>query len=187
MSPPTATPLPGLPRASAPTPVTATVVIGSNNAFMPSEVTARPPHRSMTPQEHTTRMRHPYGLLIALLLVAGCGGGSSTGGTPTSPTPPPTPPPSSTTITITAAGVSPQRITVSPGTRVTFVNNDSRSHEMNSDPHPNHGECPAIDDVGFLAPGQTKLTGNLNVTRTCGFHDHNQPDVRSLQGQIVVQ
>ena len=60
-------------------------------------------------------------------------------------------------------GVNPQRITVSPGTRVTFINNDSRTHEMNSDPHPNHGDCPPIDDVGFLSPGQTKQTGNLTV------------------------
>jgi plastocyanin len=125
---------------------------------------------------------------VMTLLAAACGGGG--GGTPTAPTPPTTtnpPATTTTTITITAAGVNPQRITVSPGTRVTFINNDTRPHEMNSDPHPNHGECPAIDDVGFLAPGQTKLTGNLTVVRTCGFHDHAQPDVRALQGQIVVQ
>jgi hypothetical protein len=58
---------------------------------------------------------------------------------------------------------------------------------MHSDPHPNHGDCPAIDDVGFMAAGQTKLTGNLTVARTCGFHDHNLPDVASLRGQIIVQ
>lgn len=126
-------------------------------------------------------------MMLTAWLAAGCGG-SSSGGTPTAPTPPPNSPPvATTTITITAAGVSPQRITVSPGTRVTFINNDTRSHEMNSDPHPTHGDCPAIDDVGFLQPGQTKLTGNLNVVRTCGFHDHNQFSVASLQGQIIVQ
>lgn len=108
-------------------------------------------------------------------------GGSGSGGGGSAP------PVATTTITITAAGVSPQRITVAPGARVTFINNDSRPHEMNSDPHPTHGECPPIDDVGFIAPGQQKLTGNLTVTRTCGFHDHNQPDVTSLHGQIVVQ
>lgn len=135
------------------------------------------------------------GLLIGLT-VAGCGGGSSgTSSTPTTPSPatttttPPTttPPVQTTTITITANGVSPQRITVSPGTRVTFVNNDTRQHEMNSDPHPNHGDCPPIDDVGFLAPGQSKQTGNLTVVRTCGYHDHNQPDTANLKGQIVIQ
>jgi plastocyanin len=141
-----------------------------------------------------TRVRHGNGFILALLLAAGCGGGNNN--PPTSPTPPTTttgpttttaPPTNTTTITITASGVSPQSITVSPGTRVTFVNNDSRTHEMNSDPHPTHGDCPPLDDVGFLAPGQSKQTGNLNTVRTCGYHDHNQPDVRSLQGQIIVR
>ena len=132
-------------------------------------------------------------IFVAMTALAiGCG---RSNGDPTAPSPPPTqnpppnqqPPVSTTTITITAAGVNPQRITVSPGARVTFVNNDNRSHEMNSDPHPNHGDCPAIDDVGFIQAGQTKLTGNLTVVRTCGFHDHNQPTVASLTGQIIVQ
>ncbi len=102
----------------------------------------------------------------------GGGGGGGTGGT---------------TITITASGVSPRELTVPAGTRVTFVNNDSRQHEMNSDPHPTHGDCPGIDDVAFIAPGETKLTGNLTQVRRCGFHDHNMPDVVSLQGTIIVQ
>jgi plastocyanin len=142
-------------------------------------------------------MRSQSVILCIALFATACGGSD----TPTNPSPPTggggggtggggtggNPPVATTTITITATGVSPQRITVSPGTRVTFVNNDNRNHEMNSDPHPQHGDCPGIDDVGFLAPGQTKMTGNLNAVRTCGFHDHNQPTVTSLQGQIVVQ
>ena len=137
-------------------------------------------------------MRVRYSALLTLLLLAACGGnsndGGSSGGNPNSPTPPNnTPPAATTTITITSAGVNPQRITVAPGTRVTFINNDTRQHEMNSDPHPTHGDCPPIDDVGFLAPGQSKQTGNLTVIRTCGFHDHNQPDTASLKGQIIVQ
>ena len=138
-------------------------------------------------------MRVRYSALLALLLLAGCGGssdgGGSGGGNPNTPTPPPsnTPPVATTTITITSAGVNPQRITVAAGTRVTFMNSDSSTHEMNSDPHPTHGDCPAIDDIGFLTPGQTKQTGNLTVVRTCGYHDHNRPDVTSLQGQIIVQ
>ena len=132
--------------------------------------------------------------LAAALNVAACGGGDSS--TPTSPSPAPAPAPSpspaptpggGTTITITASGVSPQTLTVSPGTRVTFVNNDTRNHEMNSDPHPSHVDCPEINQVGFLAPGQSKQTGNLNTVRMCGYHDHNQPTTTSLQGMIAIR
>jgi plastocyanin len=104
----------------------------------------------------------------------GGGGGGGTGGTVAA------------TITITAAGVSPSTVTVSPGSRVTFVNNDSRPHDMASDPHPAHSDCPGVT-VGFLQPGQSGTTQNLNTVRTCGFHDHNQPDVTSLQGTIRIQ
>jgi plastocyanin len=130
-------------------------------------------------------------LVAAATFTMACGGGSESngggGGTPLNPSNPSNPPVATTTVTITANGVSPQRIQVPLGTRVTFINNDSRPHEMNSDPHPTHGDCPAIDDVGFIAAGQTKLTGNLTVARTCGFHDHQQPTVASLTGQIIVQ
>jgi plastocyanin len=91
------------------------------------------------------------------------------------------------TITITASGVSPKTLTVMRGTQVTFVNSDTRTHEMNSDPHPTHGGCPEIDAVGFLSPGQRKQTGNLNAVRNCGYHDHNQPTNSGLQGTISIQ
>jgi len=101
----------------------------------------------------------------------GGGGGSTTG----------------TTITITSSGVSPKTLTVARGTQVTFTNNDSVNHEMNSDPHPTHTDCPEINSVGFLAPGQSKMTANLNTVRTCGYHDHARNTDTSLQGTIVIQ
>ena len=90
------------------------------------------------------------------------------------------------TITITAAGVSPKTITVAAGSRVTFVNNDSRPHDMNSDPHPEHTNCPEIN-VGFIAAGASGTTQNLTRARSCGYHDHNQPEVAALQGTIIIQ
>jgi plastocyanin len=108
----------------------------------------------------------------------GTGGGGTGGGGGSS----------TATITISSNGVvTPNDITVSPGTRVTFMNSDSRNHEMNSDPHPSHTDCPEINQVGFLAPGQSKQTGPLNTTRVCGFHDHNDSSNPNLQGRIRIQ
>lgn len=91
------------------------------------------------------------------------------------------------TITIGSNGaVSPQTVTITQGGRVTFVNNDSRSHDMSSDPHPSHEDCPPMEQVGFIQPGQSKTSGNFNTVRTCGFHDHNLPTVAGLTGRITI-
>jgi plastocyanin len=108
----------------------------------------------------------------------------SCGGSPASPTVPPNP---AIAITMTSAGVSPATLTVPQGTRVLFVNNDSRNRQMSSNPHPDHTDCPEINAVGFIAPGQTKETGNLNTPRTCGYHDHDDPNNTRVQGRIVIQ
>jgi plastocyanin len=136
-----------------------------------------------------TRTHFAAAAFAAAVVAAGCGGSNSTG-------------PSSggnnsggggggstntTTITITSAGVSPKDITVAAGPRVTFVNNDSRPHEMNSDPHPEHTLCNPELNVGFIAAGQSGTTQNLNTARVCTYHDHNQPSNTSLQGTIRIQ
>lgn len=122
---------------------------------------------------------------VAGLLIAACGGSS----TSPSNVPPPgnTPSVMTNTITITSAGVSPRNIEIALGTRVLFVNNDSRSHNMTSDPHPAHDTCPDLNQVGFLAPGERRETGNLVIARTCGFHDHDSPSQGLLTGQIVTK
>jgi plastocyanin len=83
--------------------------------------------------------------------------------------------------------ICPQSLTVPRGTQVTFSNQDVMNHEMDSDPHPEHTDCPEINQVDFIAPGQSRQTGNLNIARTCGFHDHMNPDRASMKGKIVIQ
>jgi hypothetical protein len=70
---------------------------------------------------------------------------------------------------------------------VTFINNDTRDHDVSSNPHPEHTDCPAINDVGVLVPGQRRQTGNLNVARTCGYHDHDDPENSRWKGSILIQ
>ena len=123
------------------------------------------------------------GVLVAGFAVSSCGSGSSTSSSPSAPS---TSSPS-ITITVTSSGVSPNPMRVTPGTRVLFLNSDSRLHEMTSDPHPEHTDCPEINQVGLLTPGQLKETGNLNTVKTCGYHDHQNPDDKKFQGNIIIQ
>ena len=131
-------------------------------------------------------------ILVAMTAVACGGGGSSSPSTPTSPTTPPSTgggtATDTATITIGADGVvSPSAVTITRGGRVTFVNNHNRAHDMSSDPHPEHTDCPELNQVGFLSAGQSRTSGNLNTARTCGFHDHNEPSNNSLKGRITIQ
>ena len=110
---------------------------------------------------------------------AGCGD---------SPAPPTGPGANPFTITISGGGlVSPKSLTVPPGSRVLFVNSHSRRHDMTSDPHPDHLDCPELNQVGVLNPSQSRESGNLVTVRTCGFHDHDDPDNVNLRGSIIVR
>lgn len=120
--------------------------------------------------------------VTTLVLAAACSGSSLDNGTPTNPTPNVVP-----VITITNAGVSPKTVQIEVGGRVRFVDNDTVAHLVGSDPHPDHTDCPEINQVGFLLPGQSRETGNFVQPRTCGFHDHERPDVQALRGTITIR
>jgi plastocyanin len=117
--------------------------------------------------------------------IAACGGG----GSPTSPGGGGgggggNPGPIGATINITGSGTN--SVTVSVGQSVTFVNNDSRTRNMSSDPHPVHTDCPALN-VGVLTPGQSRTSAALTNARTCGFHDHDDPDNPQVRGAVTVR
>ena len=120
------------------------------------------------------------GLSGLAFVLCSCGGSSA----PSSPTPAENP----NQMVISASGVlTPKEITVSAGSRVLFINSHSRTHQMTSDPHPDHDQCPEINQVGLLSPGQRRETGNLVTVRTCGLHDHDDPDNANLKGRIIIR
>lgn len=124
---------------------------------------------------------HPRACLTVVVVVVLTACGSKT----TSPSG--TPGPSGATITILAGGVaSPKAVQITSGQSVTFINNDNRTHDMTSDPHPTHTQCPPINAASNISPGQTKLTNALSAG-TCGFHDHNDPDNTNLAGTITIR
>jgi plastocyanin len=91
------------------------------------------------------------------------------------------------TITIGSNGaVSPSPIIIAVGQRVTFVNAHSIGHDMESNPHPAHTDCPELG-IGFLSPGQSRPSGVFNRVVTCGYHDHFNSGSPGLNGTIVVR
>ena len=120
-----------------------------------------------------------WGLAVVSL---SCGGGDNSSTPPTNPTPNPY------TVTISGSGiVGPKDLTVPPGTRVLFVNSHSRRHDMTSDPHPDHLDCPELNQVGLLNAGQSRESGNFVTVRTCGYHDHDDPNNVNLRGTITIR
>jgi plastocyanin len=117
---------------------------------------------------------------ICLLSAAACGGNDS-------PTSAGASGAVGATITITSGGVNPKNVTINSGEVVAFVNNDAGAHQISSDPHPVHTDCPPINSLGTLGPGQTRNTGNMTTSRTCGFHDHLDPTNTALQGTITIR
>lgn len=90
------------------------------------------------------------------------------------------------TITIANGRMNPSAVTITVGQSVNFINNNGRSHNVSSDPHPDHNQCPSLNAVGNLANGQSRATAAFTVARTCSFHDHDQPDDGSLKGQVII-
>jgi plastocyanin len=121
--------------------------------------------------------------LAFALTLAACGGDDpAPGGGPSD-----NPGTIAATVTITATGLSSASVTIPAGSRVTFQNNDTRGHAPASNPHPTHGSCPAIDQIGTIPGGQSRTSGNFNTAGTCAYHDHDTNADPRYNGTITVQ
>jgi hypothetical protein len=122
---------------------------------------------------------------LTLAAALSCGGDDS--GSSTGPSGSCTPSTSAATLVIMNNTICPQAITIQRGGQLTIVNQDSRSHDMDSDPHPAHTDCPELNQIGFLNTNQQRTSGNLTTARTCGMHDHSDPNRTSLKATITIQ
>jgi plastocyanin len=123
------------------------------------------------------------GVLQLTLALTGCGDYSS----PSEPDPGSPPGPEGAVITITSSGIEPRTVTIAMGQSVTFINNDSIAHDMASDPFPLYSDCPGLNRVGRLEPGESAQTAALAVARSCGFHDLLRNGDTRWHGTINIQ
>lgn len=122
--------------------------------------------------------------LLTAVTVGACGG---TGSAPAAPEPPSSPP-GEVIINVTATGFKPKDSVLAVGGHATFQNIDDRLHSVASNPLTTHADCPAINEVGVLVPGQSKPTGSLIEAKTCGYHDTaSEGTGQILMGTITVR
>ncbi len=117
--------------------------------------------------------------LTLLALCAGC----STGPSAVRPSPEPTPL-VEPVVTIAAGGVTPQVLHIAADTGITFVNRDTRAHEIRSDPHPAHTEC-ALMNLGAVEGGQSRETARIVSGQGCGYHAEGDPASHAFQGFVL--
>lgn len=131
----------------------------------------QPPFRSFSARRERAGS---LAALVVLLFFASCGSSPSAPGE------------AQATITITSTGVTPKEVRIKAFGHVRFVNNDTRDHTMVSDPVNVHTQCPPINAVGLLRPGQSRETSSMHLPGTCGFHDH-EDQVDAFRGRIIVE
>jgi hypothetical protein len=132
--------------------------------------------------------------VLVLWAIACGGGGSSSGGGGNAGGGNPNPLGSSgggsgavgATINLSANGVDNAQPSVALGERLRVTNNDTRAHQFMTTPHNVHTDCPALNTIGSLAPGQSGTSDPLTTSRGCGFHDHMNPDDPKFRGQVLV-
>ena len=112
------------------------------------------------------------GAVISLLWLAGCGYSSPSGTT-------------STTLTLSSIGVSPKAASVSGGSSVDIVNNDSVAHQLASNPDPQQVDCPELNTPALASGDQFTVTIS-NRDGTCKFEDRLNPNDSNFQGTITV-
>jgi len=95
--------------------------------------------------------------------------------------------PSATTeeniVTITSSGFSPQNITITVGESVTWVNEDTENHQIQSAVHPTHQLYPPFNTVGLLKSGEKKSL-SFPESGTYKYHDHLNP---SFTASVTVE
>jgi hypothetical protein len=118
---------------------------------------------------------------LILLFATSCGGSGY------GPATAPDPARSEPIVNVTARGFEPPSVVVAVGGRVRFQNFDDRSHSIASNPVDTHSDCPGINEVGLLVPGQVKATAPFREPSTCGYHDELSEATQLLTGTISIR
>lgn len=87
-------------------------------------------------------------------------------------------------VTINQEGFLPATILIKKGTQVTWVNNDSQSHQIASDPHPTHTNLAGFEADESLLTNDS-FTFTFEEVGTFTYHDCLKP--LDFKGTVIVE
>lgn len=87
-----------------------------------------------------------------------------------------------TVVKVTSTGFSPKTVTIKAGESVTWMNDDTAVHAVNSAVHPTHQVYPPLN-LGNIQAGE-KLSLTFPTAGTYKYHNHLNP---SLTGSVTVE
>jgi plastocyanin len=119
-------------------------------------------------------------MIVAAPLAAACGSSTPTGATQATDGAAHAMP---LTVMILPTGMSPDEVSVAVGDRVGFMNHDTVPRHVAGGPDPARPECPEIDVVGRIMPGEIRATAPLPSARTCEYHVQST----TFKGRIVIR
>ncbi len=86
-------------------------------------------------------------------------------------------------VIITSNGFEPSKITITQGSKITFINSDKEPHWPASDSHPTHDIYPQFDPTEAIAPGKSwKFIPSKEGQ--WGYHDHLN---HNKKGVLIVE
>ena len=86
-----------------------------------------------------------------------------------------------TVVVIRDFMMTPDVVTIPAGATVTWINNDSVSHTIASNPHPDHSILPELDSI-VINPGES-FSFRFTTMGEWGYHSHLHPIVT---GKVIV-
>lgn len=88
------------------------------------------------------------------------------------------------TVRITGKGFEPQTIKIKKGQKVEWVNEDTSSHQVASDPFPDHSLLPDLFADSPMGKGES-FTYTFEDAGTYTYHDQLKP--ADLKGTVIVE
>ena len=125
-------------------------------------------------------------VLALAMAAAACGSSINSSTSYTSLLDPDQPRSPTSTITITSSGVSPVVLHRDHPLTATFVNDDTVSHHLESAPELLWDNCPEMNALGNLKPGERRDVAFSEADAVCAYHDAAQPGNVAFQGYVAI-